>query len=125
MTGKVMGGAAGGREDDRAKMQRGGSGGGRRRISVGHEVMGKGCKRWKGGGRCQKRRLIGRFPRALRGTLVQQSLGVARGLSSEDSNKGCRQTSTAPHYVIPRLTPPLHVGQQTVQPQLWQAVQLW
>ena len=50
---------------------------------------------------------------------------MARGLSSEDSNKGCRQTSTAPHNVIPGLAPSLHVGQQMVQPQLWQAIQLW
>ena len=58
-------------------------------------------------------------------TLLEQSLGMASRLSSEDSNKGCRQTSTTPHNIIPGLSPPLHVGQQMVQPQLWQAVQLW
>ena len=58
-------------------------------------------------------------------TLLKKGLGVTSGLSSEDSDKGCRQTSTAPHNVIPGLALPLHVGQQMVQPQLWQAVQLW
>lgn len=58
-------------------------------------------------------------------TVLKQGLGVAGGFSGEDSHKGGGQTSTAPHNVIPGLTPPLHVGQQVVQPLLGQAVQLW
>lgn len=60
-----------------------------------------------------------------RRTMLKQRLGVASGLSSEDGYKGCRQAGTAPHNVVPRLTLPLHVGQQMVQPLLRQAVQLW
>jgi len=60
-----------------------------------------------------------------RSTCVEKGLGVTGGFRSEESHKGSRQASTAPHNVIPGLPSPLHVIQHVGQPQLWQPIQLW